>query len=269
MDPCPNLRGAAFDVYGTLLISGSGDIGLAAQEDREELMRQAFAECGLPAPGPDLRLCEKFHNLIRQDHERRRKEGAEHPEVEIRQIWRTLLDWLPEKESGFPSANMEKAEDLAVTYECLANPVWPMPEMETVLAELGKRGLLLGIVSNAQFFTPLLFEALLGKTLDDLGFDPDCRVWSYRMREAKPSVSLYRHLAETLQNRGIKPEEVLYTGNDMRNDILPAQQAGFRTALFAGDRRSLRLRQDDPACAGTRPGAVLTELRGIQNALRD
>jgi putative hydrolase of the HAD superfamily len=31
----------------------------------------------------------------------------------------------------------------------------------------------------------------------------------------------------------------------MRNDIVPAARVGFQTVLFAGDRRSLRLREND------------------------
>jgi putative hydrolase of the HAD superfamily len=46
----------------------------------------------------------------------------------------------------------------------------------------------------------------------------------------------------------------------MLNDILPAQTTGFRTALFAGDKRSLRLRRDNPRCSNLKPDMVLTDL---------
>ncbi len=59
------------------------------------------------------------------------------------------------------------------------------------------------------------------------------------------------------------PEEILYLGNDIRNDIWPAQAEGFRTALFAGDRRSLRLRADDPDCGNVRPDWVVTGLEQL------
>jgi len=38
------------------------------------------------------------------------------------------------------------------------------------------------------------------------------------------------------------PHQVLYVGNDMKSDIIPAKKCGFKTALFAGDKRSLRTR---------------------------
>ena len=65
---------------------------------------------------------------------------------------------------------------------------------------------------------------------------------------------------EKLGSKGIQPASVLFVGNDMLNDIYPAHAIGFQTALFAGDRRSLRLRTDDPRCAALRPELVLTDL---------
>jgi len=46
----------------------------------------------------------------------------------------------------------------------------------------------------------------------------------------------------------------------MLNDIYPAQKVGFQTALFAGDKRSLRLRNDDPRCKNLKPDLVITDL---------
>ncbi|GHT78050.1 hypothetical protein FACS1894130_03980 [Spirochaetia bacterium] len=50
-------------------------------------------------------------------------------------------------------------------------------------------------------------------------------------------------------------------GNDMLNDTVPA--AGFKTLLFAGDGRSLRLRQDNPLTEDVRPTAVIRRLADI------
>ena len=57
-------------------------------------------------------------------------------------------------------------------------------------------------------------------------------------------------------------------GNDVRNDLLGARAAGLRTALFAGDARSLRLRRDDPRSAAVCPDLVLTHLSQLPRALR-
>ena len=44
---------------------------------------------------------------------------------------------------------------------------------------------------------------------------------------------------------------------------MPASRVGFRTALFAGDRRSLRPREGDPRTAGVVPDLVITEMRSL------
>jgi putative hydrolase of the HAD superfamily len=268
LDPQQGVRAVVFDVYGTLFVSSSGDIGLARAQDREEPARDALARCGVAALRGDLRVVDVFHQAVEDAQQRRRAEGVEHPEVEI-----------PRRVAQHPSRARRRGRDrpgmpgedrlacLAATYECLVNPVWPMPGMAGVLGTLRERGLLLGIVSNAQFFTPLLFEAFLERDLNALGFDAEACVFSYKVREAKPSPRLFQDLVSSLRKHGIEPHETIYIGNDMRNDIAPARATGLKTALFAGDKRSLRLRTGDPAMAQVIPNVVLTDLRQLPAAL--
>jgi putative hydrolase of the HAD superfamily len=61
----------------------------------------------------------------------------------------------------------------------------------------------------------------------------------------------------------IPAASVLYVGNDMRNDIVPAASVGFNTALFAGDQRSLRLRESDADCRNVTPDVIVTDLRQL------
>ena len=220
------IRCVAFDVYGTLLISGSGDIS-TVQEDVSANLKEA----------------------ILRAHAFRRQDGIEYPEVDIRAIWREIL--------GRDEVDMH-----AIEYETRSNPVWPMPGMRTVLEELS--GFTLGIVSNAQFYTPLTLEAFLGGSLATIGFHPEHTVWSYRELEAKPSPRLFQRL---LDATGICAKETLYIGNDMLNDVWAASQLGIRTALFAGDQRSLRLREDRNECNVLEPDLVITELNQIRLCL--
>jgi putative hydrolase of the HAD superfamily len=79
---------------------------------------------------------------------------------------------------------------------------------------------------------------------------------------------LYERAVEALRNKNIAPANALYVGNDMLNDIYPAQQAGFQTALFAGDRHSLRLRENDLRCRSLSPDLFIIDLRDlIRNVL--
>ena len=119
-------------------------------------------------------------------------------------------------------------------------------------------------MSDLAAHAPLAFAAVSGKSLDQCGFDPVLRYYSYELGRAKPDPWLYEIAAAELGRRGVSPQETLYVGNDMRNDVWPAAKAGFRTALFAGDERSLRLREDEAKSElAVDPDAVVTELTQI------
>ncbi len=241
-----------FDIYGTLLISASGDIGLSTKgKENSAALKQLFLDFGIQIPLPELQ--DRLNNAIILKHKQMITDGVEFPEIRIESIWQALLGW----------QDPEKIKALALEYELIVNPVWPMPHLWTVLNALRLKHIVLGIISNAQFYTPLIMETLAGASLEELGFGEEVTIFSYQHDCAKPSVSLFERAADKLRSQGFAPENVLYVGNDMRNDMLPARQVGFQTALFAGDKRSLRLRQEDP---GSDPGQleiILTDLKQL------
>jgi putative hydrolase of the HAD superfamily len=156
-------------------------------------------------------------------------------------------------------------ELVAITYELAANPVWLMPETRSVFHWLAKHGFRIALVSNAQFYTPLILETLLGRSLTALKIDP--RVWSFELGEAKPSPKPFQDLIRQLAAEGIGPGETLYVGNDMLNDIVTAQDQGIRAVLFAGDARSMRLRRGTPRVEGRAPDAVITALSQLPTVI--
>jgi putative hydrolase of the HAD superfamily len=144
---------------------------------------------------------------------------------------------------------------LAVAFEGRVNPVWPMPGAAAVLRSLAGRGLPLGLVSNAQCYTPWFMQAAFGKPLRRLGLRRELLVWSYALGEAKPAAALFGQALTRLRaGWSIAPREVLYVGNDALKDVAPAQRAGCRTAFFAGDARSCR------PSPGVKADIVLTAL---------
>lgn len=277
LTPLPGIKAVLFDVYGTLLISASGDIGLDGERTAaislDELLSAAGIDRDQGQPAPSLGPAQppadfqaqrqrsiraRLSAEIQANHAASRAAGITYPEVDIRTIWNSVLAELGVR----PTA--QQLQRIALEYECRVNPVWPMPGLADVIAHLRQRRLVLGIVSNAQFYTPLILEVLLGQPPAALGLDPDCSAWSYQLGAAKPSTSIYQvALAGLADRHGIRPEQVLYIGNDRRNDIWPAQQLGLHTALFAGDARSLRLRADDPSLDGVSANRVLTALDQI------
>ncbi len=246
-----SVQAVLFDIYGTLFISGSGDIGTMRQQNRSQKIERLVRKYRLTLPPEEL--TEAFFEQIETAHREKKKEGIEAPEVEIDRIWMAVL--------GIDDRRL--ARRFAVEYELIVNPVYPMPGAEETLSGLRKRELFLGVVSNAQFFTPWLFSWFFGKSSEGLGFDSGLLIYSYRFGHAKPSPTLFHAAAERLRALGVSPGQALMVGNDMKNDVAGAQKAGFQTALFAGDARSLRMREDDPECRDFRPDLVVTELKQI------
>ncbi|MFV1966732.1 MAG: HAD family hydrolase [Pirellulaceae bacterium] len=267
LDTLPGLRAVLFDIYGTLLTSASGDIDASEDRDRGRALEAAIATVGIRVPFSGNDAVADLQRVVLRDHEKARTAGIEFPEVDIREIWRDLLEaW---SRLGYLDVEPSSIdiEQLALEYEMRVNPVWPMPDALACLRHLRQNGVLLGLVSNAQFYSSAVLANLFGCSLTDQGFDPDLRFFSYQYRQAKPGTFLYDRAAEALRERGLAPSEAMYVGNDMRNDVLPARHVGFRTALFAGDARSLRLRETDDRARGVDPDLVVTNLLDLIGCL--
>lgn len=195
-------------------------------------------------PDPALR------DLIAQAHA-----ASPHPfpEIDIREILAVL----------HPELEPDEIETLAIVHEKRVNPVTPMPGAAETLAQLAAKGIPLGLISNAQFYTVPILEEALGLSLTDLGIDPDLCCFSYLERRAKPDPILFEIVRDNLARRGIQPGEALYVGNDVRNDVDPSRATGFLTVLFAGDPASLRLRGRELDDCGA--DQVIRDLRELLN----
>ena len=267
-----NAGAVLFDIYGTLLISGSGEVGSSTDEQNDTSSSPNFylalTECGsIVHAGPEEfnSLChQRFIDFILDRHEQLKKQDFKYPEVDILSIWHRLLSELSLTGVIELQLNAEVLVKTALRYELTSNPTWLMPDALSVLRELGKRGFILGIVSNAQFYTQLILETLFDSSLYELGFAADAISWSYLHNYAKPSSDLFSGVLKNLQKGGIAPEKVIYVGNDMLNDVSTASSLGLGTVLFAGDRRSLRLRKAENHQLQTcKPDAIITVLRDL------
>jgi putative hydrolase of the HAD superfamily len=253
--PLEGIRSVIFEVYGTLFISAAGDIGA----DTPLLSPDNLAgEYGLSAEA----LGGYFREALLKRHRELQGKTA-YPELRVEELWADFLRHHGKDDS------VDHARELALRYELAVNPVYPMPGAEETLGLLRGRSIRLGLISNAQFFTPLLFDAFFGAPPEALGFDPELRIYSFERGEAKPSPNLFTPAVRRLESLGLKPENALYVGNDMLNDVFAAAQAGFKTTLFAGDRRSLRLREGDSRVRGIMPDRVIRNLKDIPGLIAD
>jgi len=245
-----------FDVYGTLLISRAGEIGFDRKmSNRNAQVKDLLDRFGIDAT-PD-QLAARLREAISRAHAKSRRQGIIHPEVDIVQVWIEVLG----------ATVVSVAEEFAMEYELIVNPTYPMPGLRPLLAACRARALPVGIISNAQFYTPRQLSFFLGADMTRCGFDERLLFFSWQAGYAKPSPFMFQRAKATLAKMGIPPDATLYMGNDMRNDIFPAAAVGFVTALFAGDQRSLRLREADEQCRHLQPDLIVTDLQQLIDGL--
>ena len=268
VQPLVGIRAVAFDVYGTLLISDTGQmlhrtdgLQLSDEEDRKSIVCEAVASAGIRLPaGSAGRLVADLSGEISRAQVTAKASGIAYPDPDVRDVWTSVL-----RETEV-SVTPRQIELLAVEYELRVNPTWPMPGARNCLRAL--HGIAeLGIISNAQFLTPLIIDEQLGPSFGDLIPRDQC-FWSYQYSRAKPGKELFEAASDCFMKMGIDRSACLFVGNDMRNDIWTAATCGWRTALFAGDARTLRLREDDECCRGLEPDLTITTLAQLPPLLR-
>lgn len=243
------VRVVLFDIYGTLLISASGDIHAAVNQPRSnERIEQLLHKYHVRHSVPDL--LDAYFSTVQSAHDRMRGQGIDVPEIQVESIWMKVLQ----------THDLVTARRFAVEFEMIVDPTWPMPHARETIAAIRQTGIILGIISNAQFYTPHLFDLFFEASVEEMGFDPGLIFYSFIHGRAKPSPEMFEKAADRIRSMGFEPGEAVYVGNDMKNDILPSRAMGFQTVLFAGDRRSLRLRENDPGCMGVNPDLVITDL---------
>lgn len=280
LKPLPDIRAVVFDVYGTLVISGSGDVGTADRSPRSQALDEALDEAletlGIEIDDSADAAIERLHRIVQQHQQVARDRGVQYPEVDILRVWRQWLDetlpqWQSMEGCSFKNSshkvNRMLHVRLAEEFEARANPCHTMPEAARLIRKLSDHGLMLGIVSNAQFFTQSMFQAAVQDDWYRMGFDRDLCFFSYRFGHGKPGLTMYEKLVASLARRGIAASQALFVGNDMLNDIAAAASCGFRTALFAGDQRSLRWRTSDPRVS-VQPDVIVTELTQLLHAVQ-
>lgn len=275
--PVTNARVVFFDIYGTILLSAEGEIGntiYSYKRNSKQIEQRFAAACRTACKELFTRELptehfEKFHHYylvaIHATHNTLKKKGVFTPEIEIRDIWHRILTEHQQK-LGIDNALLttERVAMFAIMIELLTNPVQLAPYIGETLAALRQNGFTLGIISNAQFYTPLIVAHLMQTSLPALGFNPALCYWSYEWRIAKPAASCFEQsIANAERLIGATANEMLYIGNDLRNDIIPAAAAGMRTCLYCGDKRSLRLYPNQADINRQRADIWLTDYRQL------
>ncbi len=264
------IKCVAFDFYGTMFISAAGDIGIDENKDEGNIrfFKEALRHCNFNIldKSAGKKGIGEFQKVIDRHIDEMKEQGVDHPEPDIREVFFDVLTALHRKNLIRGDVTEDIATLFAIEFEFRSNAIWPLPDLLTDLEELKKRGLALGIISNSQFYSPVSFEAMTSITIDKFGFVPALQKWSFKYGIKKPSLSFYRLFIDELPQHDLQPEEVLYIGNDLNKDVLPAKHFGMKTALYVGDRRSIRHQQEDLIDKHL-PDIMIDELSQIKDCL--
>ena len=204
----PGIRAVCFDAVGTLLFP---------QPSAPEVYRRIAEKQGVELPFDAVR--ERFHAAYRLEEEADLASGWVTSEERERERWRKIVTFtlhsLPDPEAGFL--------DL---FEHFAQPTsWRLhSDAERVLEALQQRGVKLGLGTN---FDSRVHRVIAGfPTLAPL---QGRVVVSSAVGFRKPAKEFFD---EVVRVAGCAANEVLFVGDDLRNDYEGARAAGLAAVLF-------------------------------------
>lgn len=200
-------RAVLFDIYGTLLDG-------PRHPDRAVRMAEVARRFGLHHPSP---LDEAWDRAVAAAH---RISPEPWPEIDARELWRTL----------FPG--LREAASLALEMEHAIHPVAPTPWAHDLLDQALDLGIPLGIVSNAQAYTRSLMRRHFPGHWPR--FDPRLLAFSYEHGIAKPDPRLFQVALRPLLAAGIDRGDILLIGDSEPHDAVPARQLGLGFRRVSG-----------------------------------
>jgi len=274
----PGTKLILVDLYGTVFVANQHSKSKQFKRLRLKGFRETIKEFGLKhclkklnsRKRPAILLEEMFFTEILKEHERKRAKGAISPEVRAEKIWERLLKKLF-KQCGKPLPKNLPLIALKASYlsSWIREPCAIYKGFLKTVLQLKKKGIKAGIASNSQLYSKISLD--LGLRENSRGmmrkwqqlFEPGFSAFSFEIGESKPSKKLFEKILKNAKKQGIKRNEIAFIGNDLYKDIAVGKEQGFKTILFAGDTKSLRLRKGDKGVKGTKPDAIITEWRQL------
>lgn len=276
LEPLP-VRAVLWTVYGTLVAIPGGELAFEADIEfvTDAALDKTIQEFKMwnsmsrkpGAPSAYMKeLFKKAFDLVRLTG------GGE---VRSELIWDDIFKKLMTKEYSYDGSlygpPSEYVKKIAYFYHASIQGAGCYPGAAEAIRAVSAAGRKQGLLADGQCFTP----AQLRKCLRDQepGFESanhlsaDLRVLSAEVGTKKPFEDLFRVAARAARAKGLDPAEVLHVGSHLLRDIAPAKKVGFRTALFAGDKNSLRATAGQFQDPHLRPDVLLTELPQIAEVL--
>jgi putative hydrolase of the HAD superfamily len=243
MDKRRSIRAVVFDLGHTLW--GIGSYGEIEAEVYPQIAHRLAQELGCPVPEADT-----LRDAVRRRFIRDAVEGLQ-GKLEQPPTSQLMDEALREAGVAAPAALVEEVCELAFGRLTEAHIV--DDDTGSILAALRQRGLKLGCITNTVLSEARIREALAEQDFLDYF---DSVVVSADMGYRKPHPSLFRR---ALTDLGVEPEEAVFVGDRMPDDILPSQAAGMRTVL------THQYRQEEPQ--GGHPDHIISRLAELPSYL--
>lgn len=280
--PLPEVRAVIWTAYGTLLAISSGELlfehpnqfvmDIALDKTVQEFKMWASMS---RKPGQPAEYLRQMLTRVHDELKLAPTAGEKFPEIVAEQVWEGIIKKLLQKEYqwdvGFYGSLNEYSRKIAYFFHASLQGVAAHKGAAQALKHVTAASCRQGLLDNGQCFTPIQLVRCLKQQDADATpgqwIDPALSVLSYQVRARKPSERMFRQLLTQLQAVGINPAQVLHVGSDIERDIVPARKLGMRTALYAGDRESLRVTADQLKEPATRPDVLLTKLKQLSEII--
>lgn len=283
LKPLPGIKAVAWDVYGTLLRISDGELlFIHPQSMRMEIaLDKTIQEFNMwhsmsRKPGKPweymLSLYTKAYDDLRLAGSGRK---GDLPEIDAARIWFKILEKLDKNDYQYDVDQYGDLEDLsqkiAYFYHSSLQGWEATAGSAATVTALADAGVRQGLLADGQCFTPTQVLRGLqaeGKLAEPMGLiSPGLSTLSFLEGVRKPSKSLYLAAAQRFRDAGFSPDQVLFVGSRLREDLVIAKSLGFRTALFAGEKLSLKATAADLKDPAVKPDRLLTQLIQVRDLL--
>lgn len=239
-----NIKGIIFDINGTL-------VDIRTEEGHEEIYRSIshfLTYQGIHTHRRELR--DEYFSIMA---EQRHASAEAFPEFDTVALWREFLWRRPQACKALPKDKRDVLPlVLSEMYRGISrNRLQLYPEVENILNDLARR-FRLAVLSDAQ-------SAWAEPELRAVGihghFSPVIVSGDFGFRKPDP-----RLFQAALDGLGLRPDEVLFVGDDMYRDVYGAKQMGIKTIYFAS-------RQGDKAVQGVEPDYIIYQFAELPTAI--
>lgn len=274
--PLPGLRAVTWNPYGTLLRIDTGHLHLihpqplrmqiALQKTIEEF--RMWGSMSRKPGQPWEYLLQQYTRLVEAARLAGTGRKGDVPEVDAAAIWDKLLERLERNEYQYDRAQYGDRSELALKaayfFHASLQGVEASEGAAETLLHLRQGGVVVGLLGEGQAFTvaQLLRALRQQRTIGSVGdvLTPDGGALSSACGVRPPSPSLYEAAVKRFRRIGLTPEQVLHVGTRLCDDLVPARQAGFRTALLVADANCTQVEKADLRDPHKRPDRLLTAL---------